>query len=217
MKLTLEHGDKVVLETKENTLTAENKQGAIVTQTHGRYFNGKNLAMRHLLEDFEKRHKKKYSEETVNKMIGVIRKAAIRGAKALNVNVNYLCQLIIQNGEDTTECLDWHFIPKNFYDFEEADELNKQITKLKDTKFELDKEYQKKYNEFVKETSEQYEVFTQKEEATATIYNDIKVNCPYCDEYCDVEPDSEWHPGLDLEENHECESCGKMFSVVGER
>jgi hypothetical protein len=136
-----------------------------------------------------------------------------KGSKALNVDKNKLCSLMI---EKCSYSMINYFQPSHFFDFKSSEEKSQIILDLKKQIFELDKKHKQEIIALQKELTKAKKIQVEKLEVNANGFMDfsLNVNCPFCDTWQEIKDISDYYPNDgEFECNQICEKCEKVFSV----
>ena len=213
MYITLRNGENVVIESTRHKIKVDSDSMGEVNFSYADKETkvSDELFTKQIDKLIEKN--KSWGKERLQPTRDFIINLVERGSKALKVDKNKLCSLLIEKCDYS---MINYFQECNFYSFPDAEKQSKKISELNKTVFDLKKKHSEEIVKLQKEITKAKRFEVDKVEAEGRGYSDygIRVNCPFCDRWQEVEDLGDWYPSDgEFEGNQECEGCGKIFSV----
>jgi len=227
MLMKLDNGDKVVLETdKEKVVITSYYDGKISIEGYSLAKNVDGLLFEQAIKELEAKWMKEADNEAHKDWKEIERERAVRSIAFIKDYVQMLHERLhldktaifnaLERGRTYSYCN--YYQASNFPSIPKIEELKEKISKLNKQIWDMKQEHEKEIISWQKKVSAAQGIFTKKREVKTSVeYGfDLWADCPYCDSYEKIDTSDYSHEG-DFETNHECEKCGKIFSVTAEK
>ena len=215
MYIRLRNGEDVLIEADRGKVTiSADYSGVVSIDGCDKYKKIDDITFEKAIEKLKKKITKDYKdntkEEIENKLMFIT-----RYIKAYHNHFKLDKTVLLESLERNRDYNFFNYYqPCNFPDYTSETGLKIKIGELQEEIFDLKHKRDEEIIKLQKELTEAKKIIVDKKEVETYIdfSTDINVNCPFCDEWQSVDI-IDYEGENEYETNHECEKCGKIFSV----
>lgn len=222
MEIKLNRNDALIIKTDEGELNINSNQGKVSFTGDTTYKNMDELEYNKLLDSLKEKGsfwgKDDAEKETEwQKLRAKIDELVVFASEYLKIDKSYTLQALEKKRDYS---INNYYEHVSYNKIKDGIELAKKISELNETLYQQKKDFDKERIELQKKITDAQGFRTAVTlvktslEVSGTV--DLWVNCPHCTKFQEIDSSDYDYDG-DFETNHECESCGKWFSVEAEK